>query len=504
MLNQTQSQKLSHKMLPKIVLTQNILAIPTLALDNIIKRELELNPMLEEGNEFDTEEELEQTEEDESVETIVPKEDKTEDKISDEILITPEDNANLKDEDNWDEYFENEQDEVKFSDGGERNEFESNFVSDDNKSLNETLMLQLNLSGLNEKLIFMGEELIWSLNDSGYFVDNPEDILSDVKVKKIGTKFESEDFSIEELNETLIFLQKNIDPPGIAARNLTECLVIQIERSNKDKEMKELSKELVEKYFADLKLKRYEKISKDLNIDLAKVKEVFEFIHKLNPKPGSSASSNPENYIVPDLIVKKDTGSYEIFLNERYSPSIRINRAYKNLYTNEKKSLDSDTKEYIINNFNRAKWFIDAINSRRETMLKIMEAIIKRQTDFFDNNGEGLKPIYEKDVAEDIRMDKSTISRAVRGKYVQTDFGIYELRSFFTTPLSMMEGEDVSNVEVKIKLKELIQNENKSNPLTDEELGAEMNRLGFKIARRTVAKYRESINIPVAKLRREI
>jgi RNA polymerase sigma-54 factor len=169
-----------------------------------------------------------------------------------------------------------------------------------------------------------------------------------------------------------------------------------------------------------------------------------------------------------------------------------------------KKTLDKSTKEYITNNFNRARWFIDAINSRRETMLKIMEAIIERQNYFFENNGERLSPLYEKDVAENIKMDTSTVSRAVRGKFVQTDFGIYELRSFFTSPLATNDGEDVSNVEAKVRLKEFIDNENKMKPLTDEELTNEMNKKGFKIARRTIAKYREAINIPVAKLRREI
>ncbi len=494
MLRQSQSQKLSHGMLPQIVLNQNILAIPAQALDTIIKRELELNPMLEEGNETDIDEELDVNSSDE------PSGDTSSDTSADQDKAE----ETSGDEDNWDEYFENEPDEIKYSETETRKEYENNFISDDNKSLNDTLLLQLNLSGLNEKLIFAGEEIIGSLNDSGYFIENPEDILSDLSVKKIGTKYENEDFTLEDLDETLVFIQKNLDPPGIAARNLTECLKIQIEKSEVDDEIRKLSIELLEKQFDDLKLKRYEKISRDLNIDLSKVKEVFEFIQKLNPKPGSSEKAHEENYIVPDLIVKKTEDDYEIYLNERYSPSIRINRAYKKLYTTRKKTLDSNTKEYILNNFNRAKWFIDAINSRRNTMLKIMEAIVQSQREFFDNNGEGLKQVYEKDIADEIRMDTSTISRAVRGKYVQTDFGIYELRSFFTTPLATNNGEDVSNVEAKIKLKELIRNENKNNPLTDEELAAEMNKIGFRIARRTVAKYRESINIPIAKLRREI
>lgn len=504
MLNQTQNLKLSHKILQKIVLDQSILAIPVLALDNIIKRELEMNPMLEEGNEFESDEELKSEPESETSDNNLSDSGNNDESITDETNIRTEENELTKDEDNWDEYFENETDEIKLRDYGERNVFETSYISDDNKSLGDALSIQLHLSDLSEKQIFIGEEIIWSLNESGYFADNSDDILLDINAKKTGTKFENDNFTLKELYETLNYIQKNFDPPGIAARNLKECIIIQIERSDADNEIKELSKELLEKYFEDLLSKKYEKISLELNIELSKVKEVFEFIQKLNPKPGSSEKSNPENYIVPDLIVKKINDNYEIFLNERYTPSIRINKAYKNLYANEKKNLDNSTKDYLLSNFNRAKWFIEAINSRRDTMLKIMEAIINKQIGFFENHGEGLKQIYEKDIAEEIRMDRSTISRAVRGKYVQTDFGIYELRTFFTTPLSTTEGEDVSSSEVKIRLKELINKENKRNPLTDQELTSKMNKMGFKMARRTVAKYRELINIPNAKLRREI
>ncbi|MBK8554176.1 MAG: RNA polymerase factor sigma-54 [Ignavibacteria bacterium] len=411
---------------------------------------------------------------------------------------------NSEDEYNWDEYFENEDNETKLYDEYKRPEYESMVISEDNKSLKDSLLLQLHLSGINEKLIFTGEEIIWSLNDEGYFTDDEDDLLKDLNIKKAGTAFKDEDFSFADLNESLSYIQRKLDPPGIAARNLKECLLIQIERSDKDAEIKKLSEEVLKNHFEELRLKKYEKISKDLNIDLPKVKEIFDFIHKLNPKPGYADEIASNEYIIPDLTLKKAGDRYEIILNDRYTPSLRISKTYRDLYSNKKNNLDRDTKDYIISNFNKAKWFIDAINSRRETLMKIMEAIIEKQKYFFDNSDSGLKPMYEKDIAEDIRMDSSTVSRAVRGKYVQTDSGIHELRSFFTTPLATNEGEDVSNKEAKIKLKELIDAEDKSKPLSDEELSAEMNKLGYKIARRTVAKYREAINLPIAKLRREI
>ncbi|MEO6693882.1 MAG: RNA polymerase factor sigma-54 [Ignavibacteria bacterium] len=503
MLKQVQSQKLSHKLIPGMVLNQNILAIPTLALENIIKKELELNPMLEEELENETEGSEEVLVEiDEPV--IADKEENSEETDSEntEEDITVENK--IDEEYDWDEYFENESEDYKTYESNDTVQYDNNNLSESSTSLLESLLLQIHLSELNNKLTFAGEEILRALNADGYFTDNFENIIADLEVKKLGTDFENEDFTIPELNETLTFIQNSLDPAGIAARNLIECLLLQIDRSEKSKDLKSLAKSVVENHLEDLRLKRYENISKALKIELDKVNEIFEFIHKLNPKPGFIDTSSKGNYIIPDLIVKKVDETYEIFLNEKYTPSIRLNKTYRDLYKNEKASLDKETKEYIVNNFNRAKWFLDAINSRRETMLKVMGSIIDKQKDFFDSNGEGLKPMYEKDVAEVIKMDPSTISRTVRGKYVQTDFGIYELRSFFTTPLQTNNGEDVSNTEVKIKLKEFIDNENKSKPLTDEELAAELKNIGFRIARRTVAKYREAIHLPVAKLRREI
>ncbi len=490
MLKLTQGQKLSQKLLPMIVLNQNILAIPSIALDNIIKKELELNPMLEEGSDSEPEESDQQLNSEAEESNTDSQPDSIENKIDEEY--------------DWDEYFENEQSENISYGGGSNPDKETVYVLEDHTSVNDGRLLQLNLSELNGKLKFISEEIIGSLNGDGYFTVSADDILKDIDVKKIGTEYEDSIFTKEDVEEALIFIQKILDPPGICARNLNECMLIQIDRSDKNETLKAMAKSVVENNFDDLRLKRFENISRNLNLKMDDVKEIIEFIHKLNPKPGQPDTLTDRDYIIPDVVVKKIDDKYEIFLNERFIPSLRINRTYREMYTNDKKNLDKDTKDYLVNNFNRAKWFIDAINSRRETILKISEAIIKRQKEFFDNNGEGLKPLYEKDVAEDIRMDTSTVSRAVRGKYMQTDFGIYELRSFFTTPLSMKDGDDVSNIEAKIRLKKLIDEEDKNKPLTDEELASEMCKLGFKIARRTVAKYREAINIPVAKQRREI
>ncbi|HMQ68491.1 MAG TPA: RNA polymerase factor sigma-54 [Ignavibacteria bacterium] len=499
MYSQSLSQKQTQKTLPKIIMQQNILAIPLLSLDNIIKRELELNPMLEEGSEYEPEE----TGLSDDAANSDINEEKT--KIDeDDVNYESEKDKNSEDEYNWDEYFDNEEFE-KYSAGDKKDEiYEPVITSEYTSSLKDSLTLQMHLSGLSDKMIFIGEEIIWSLNDEGFFVDSDEDILSDLNKKKIGTVFANDEFTKEELEETLKFIQNKIDPPGIAARSLKDCLILQIERSESNSELKKNSIDIIENHFEDLRLKRYENISKALNIDLQQVKEIFEFIQKLNPRPGNDIQISVKDYIIPDLIVKNNEGDFEISLNEGNSPSLRINRAYKKMYKDKSNKLDKDTKEFIVNNFNKAKWFIDAINSRKDTLLKIMGAIVERQRFYFENNDTGLKPMFEKEIAEDIHMDPSTVSRAVRGKYVQTPSGIHELRSFFTTALSNSEGDDVSNSEVKITLKELIDNEDKSKPLSDEDLSHELNNKGLKIARRTVAKYRESLNIPPSKLRREI
>lgn len=493
MLNQNLSQKLSQKLLPKIVLNQNILAIPTLALDTIIKRELELNPMLEEGPDYELEQEKSIEQNSETTEN------------SDEV--STEEKYDKEDEYNWDEYFQNESDnEPYYTSGGvgSDNEFDRNNIREEEQSMYDNLIVQLHLCDLSKMDIFIGEEIIWSLDNDGYFKESIEAVLEDIDVKKVDTDFEKDEFSEDDILKMLEYIQLHIDPPGIATRDLKECVIIQVKRSNIKNSLKENTIKIFTDYFDDLKHKRFEKLSKELEINMEEVKEIFDFVHTLNPKPYSQDTDENVGYIVPDIIVKKTDGKYEVYLNEKFTPSLRISRTYSDMYTKDKKNLDKDTKEYLLNNFNKAKWFIDAINSRRETMIKIMEAIINRQKEFFENNGENLNPVFEKDIADDIKMDNSTISRAVKGKYVQTDFGIYNMRSFFSNSIPNKDGSDVSTIEVRNKIKEIIEKEDKSSPLTDQEISEMLTKSGLKIARRTVAKYRESVDLPIAKQRREI
>ena len=281
--------------------------------------------------------------------------------------------------------------------------------------------------------------------------------------------------------------------------------MIQINLKELDPFIKEIAKKIILNYFDEFRLKNYEKLIEELKIDIDTLNKVFDIIHKLDPKPASSIEeSSHADYIIPDLIILKEGGVYKVELNERNIPSLRINSSYRKLINEKEKILDKGTKDFIHNNFERAKWFLMAINSRRETMLKVMNAILNHQKDFFDNLGEGIKPLYEKEIAEDIGMDISTVSRTVRGKYVQTEFGIYELRSFFSHKVRNETGEDISNSEIKNKMKEIIDAEDPANPLTDENLVVEMHKFGYKLARRTVAKYRDLLKIPKARMRRKL
>ncbi|CAN5563883.1 RNA polymerase factor sigma-54 [soil metagenome] len=511
------SQNLSQqqKLFPKVILNQSVLAIPTLALETMIKQELEDNVLLEEG-ETDDIEEIEEQEGDE-LDAVSELNEKTSGEITAENSgDAPEHSAepledvkvDKNEEFDWDDYFDKEQYDYDSSPGssgtsGESYEFDNSTIRS-SSFLTDSLLLQLHLLGSTEKQRYIGEEILGSLNSEGYLTCNTEDILTDINDRKTETQFAEDEFTVLEINTVLKNLQNHLEPAGIGARNLQECLALQLDRMPLDPAIQRLCNTVINKYFEELRLKSYEKISKELKINMDKVNKIFEIIQKLNPKPGLAESGEIESYIYPDIIVTQIEDEFEIYLNEKSVPSIRINRAYRNMYMEKGSGIDKSTKDFLTSNFNRAKWFIDAINSRRDTLCKVMRSILNRQYVFFSNKGHGLSPMIEKEVADDIKMDVSTVSRATKGKYVQTDFGIYPLRYFFSNSISIEDGSDVSSRSVKDKLKEIIENENHEFPFTDEELTEEMNKAGFKIARRTVTKYREGMNIAKARLRRKL
>ncbi len=294
-----------------------------------------------------------------------------------------------------------------------------------------------------------------------------------------------------------------LEPPGIAARNLQECLIAQLHAGKHAHSLKELGIKILTTYFEDFKLKRFDNLEQNLAISRETLKKVIEIIQHLNPKPGEGEFTAQENYITPDFIVEKDNGDFIITLNDRNIPSLRINSAYKQLMAPKGKKVSAETKDFVKKKFEAAKWFIASIHQRRETLMKVMKIIVEKQRDWFDE-GESLKPMIYKDISEVVGVDISTISRVVNSKYVQTEFGVHSLRFFFTSGLESDNGEDISNQVVKQRVKDIIAAENPQNPLNDDKIAEMLKQDGIRIARRTVAKYREQIGLPIARMRRKV
>jgi RNA polymerase sigma-54 factor len=311
--------------------------------------------------------------------------------------------------------------------------------------------------------------------------------------------------------EEMLYRVQRLEPVGVAARDLKECLLVQLDMLPEHIPGRDVAIDMLSRAYKAFTMKHYEQIMRRLGVDGAALKEAYDLVQRLNPKPGEGEFSASENYITPDFTVQAEEDTFVITLNAGNAPELRVSRHYQQMLekvvADKKKgrtSYDSDTQHFLKSKFESARWFISSINQRRQTMLAVMRAIVERQEDFF-RMGEGhLKPMILKDIAEMISMDISTISRVVNGKYVQTEFGVYELKHFFSEGLTTESGEDVSNKEVKALIERIISEENKMKPLSDQRIADMLEKKGFRIARRTVTKYREQQGIPVARLRKEI
>ena len=475
MIRLEQKMSLQMRQSPQQVLFSTLLQMPIMALEQKLKVELEQNPLLEEIEEI--EEEL-NVEEEEPLQTA--EEDFDEDKDYEE-----ENN----DEDNEIEWEDLLNDDDSYDISIPKDNSQEEFVRPDPShiSLAEHLIAQLKLHQLDEKEVLLGEYIIWNIDEDGYL---------SIDITSIAESLEM----TQEKVEKVLKLIQTFDPSGIAARNLQECLLIQLEE---DTEKNRLPLEIIGNHFDDFKNKRFEKIAKNLNVDLDEIRQSVEVIKKLNPKPGEGYFDINENYIVPDLIVEKVGNEFIISLNEGDSPFLRINESYRKLLL-DKKGTSKDTRNYIKRKLESARWLINSIQQRKVTMLSVMKEIVNRQMDFFEKGPGNIKPMILKDIADAIEMDISTISRVTNGKYVQTDFGVFELKYFFSEKMKNAEGDDISTHNIKTKIKEIIENENKNKPLTDGDIGKMLDNDGIPIARRTVAKYREQLSIPIARLRRNI
>jgi RNA polymerase sigma-54 factor len=464
------------KLSPQQVQYLKMLQLPTLALEQKIKAELEMNPLLEEG--FDDEQDQSAQQD----ETTPAEAEKTQTEEADTYTIEDYMNDDLGGYKTRESFDNEEKDEYPIP---------------DSIALYHRLLDQFNLLDLDDEELLIGHEIIGNVDEDGYLRRDITSIVQDLNLTH-GLQI-----TIEQAERVLKRIQL-MDPVGIASRSLQECLTVQLEVWKGDPVLRSYGLRILTEFYDDFTMRHFEDLAKKLGITLEELKRIIEVIQHLNPKPGEGEFSAQENYIVPDFLVTKNEEEFVINLNDRNIPPLRINRAYKELMSKRKKDgISTEAKDFIRQRFEAAKWFISSIHQRRETMLKVMRTIVDRQRDFFET-GEGLRPMIYKDIAEVIEMDISTISRVVNSKYVQTDYGVFPLRHFFSDAISTADGEEVSNKEVKKKLKTLIEAEDPRRPLSDHRLAELLNEQGLNIARRTVAKYREAMMIPVARLRRKL
>lgn len=472
------NQQMLQKLSPQQIQFIKLLQLPTLELESRVEEELEVNPALEEGRDTSNDTESQQEEYEEPS--------KSEDIDIDEY-IKNEDYASYK---------------TAGSYGGDEEQKETPIVGA--TTLLDSLKSQVSFLRIDDRQKIIAHQLVGSIESDGYIRRDLEAIVNDLA---FGQNVMTD---VDELEEILHKIQ-NFDPPGVGARNLQECLLIQLEKKDHLDESVAIGFQIVDTCFEEFTKKHYKKIQKKLDVSDAQLKGAIVTITKLNPKPGSSAGTGGRAaVIIPDFTLTNNDGELNVTLNARNAPQLRVSNSYSEMLQTYDKSDKKDKKlkdtvTFVKQKLDSAKWFIDAIRQRQATLLKNINAIIDIQREFFLEGDESkLKPMILKDVAEIIDMDISTVSRVVNSKAVQTEFGIYPLKYFFSESITTDTGEDVSSREVKNELKKIIEAEEKRKPLSDDKIVKLLNDQGYQIARRTVAKYREQLKIPVARLRKEL
>lgn len=472
------TQSLQQKLSPQQIQFIKLLQVPTAELETRVEEELEVNPALEEGKEEKAEEVSEEYEDD------------FEDNVTEGI----------------EDYLQDDYAGYKMQgDGRNPDDEDKESPISVGRSLHEHLISQLGYLKLDDRERVLGKQLIGSIDADGYIRRDLEAIVNDLAFSQ-GVETDEEEL------ENLLYKIQNFDPAGVGARNLQECLSLQLERKDDDSEIVQIARRIIDSCFNEFSKKHYDKISKKLGIeDENLLREAIYLITKLNPKPGGTGDEvTRTQYVIPDFILVNNDDKLELSLNSRNAPQLRVSRSYSEMLDAYDKSDKKDKKlketvSFIKQKLDSAKWFIDAIRQRQQTLLNTMQAIINFQYDYFLEGDETkLRPMILKDIADKIEMDISTVSRVASSKSVQTEFGVFPLKYFFSEGIATESGEDVSSREVKSKLRTLIDGEDKSKPLSDEKLEKALKEFGYNIARRTVAKYREQLNIPVARLRKEL
>lgn len=492
MLKQNLAQKQLQKLSPQQIQLMKLLQVPTALLDQRIKEELEANPALEEGDKVIKDEKID-------VNTDTDSQDEHDDYEGTDTEIDLGDYL----ADDFD------QPDYKLRDNNYPDP-ENNFslpipVID---TFQDFLEQQLSMISLEDEDQIIAKQIIGSIDEDGYLRRPVSAILDDLA-------FTQNVETTEEKLEELLKIVQSFEPSGVGGRNLKESLLIQLKfklKEDANNKILQQAQTILADHFEAFSKKHYDKLTSRLNIDSDRLKIIIDEILKLNPKPGSAFSSKSKNdhYIVPDFIIVNESGHLELSLNNKNTPDLRINNSYMDMIKDYNKSDKKDKKQkdtliFIKQKIDSAKWFIDAIKQRQQTMLKTMNTILNLQYNYFLTGDElQLKPMILKDVAEITNYDISTISRVSNSKYVQTEFGTFKLKDFFSESLTTESGEEVSTREVKKILSNLIANESKKKPLSDQKLTEALIAKGYQIARRTVAKYREQLNVPVARLRKEL
>lgn len=454
------SQKLSLKqqLSPQQVLQASLLQLNLPLLEQRILQELELNPALEmmelpDGveNEENPEEKLESEE---------------------EIEFEWEELLGVNDD------YEYPKTQIKAEE-----ERESPLVSQE--TMSEKILKQVQDCNVDNKSLRIAEEVLGNLDEQGYLTIEPMLISDRIQVEE------------EEVLDVMHLIQR-LDPPGLASVNMQDCLLAQAEVRNENN----VAIEILRNYFDDFVNHRYEKIMENISCSKDDLNEAMEFIARLNPSPRDDQTLTKQNIVVPDIAVEDRNGKFYVVVQDGTLPEIRVSRAYINMLNDHKDQ--KDVRNFVKKKLESATWFVDAVEQRKMTIQRVMESIIKRQPDYFHSEKRRLQPMILKDIANDIEMDISTVSRVTNGKYVQLPWEIKELKTFFSEGIKTDAGDDVSNTQVKTRLKEMIDNEDKQNPIGDEELTNRLKDEGYKIARRTITKYREQLKFPTARLRRKI
>ena len=492
---QTQQQRLSPQQIQYIKLLQ----LPTIALEQRIKEELETNPVLEEGDRTDPLDELGSEEWEEEAE---PNEE-----------LEPVDQ---NEEVDWDEFMENSQHDGESYSGGSGyagNQEWRDLPDPYHESFLEELEQQVGLLNLDDEQKLIADQILGSLDQDGYFRREIEAVVDNIAFNK-GVLTNA-----DEVNKVRKRIQR-LDPPGVASQDLRDCLLVQLELMDGNPAGREDAIKMLRDHWELFEKKHFKKLKNKLDVNDEELKAAFDCVKGLDPKPGGggNAVDDTQNYIEPDFEVyyqpteneegAEEAGDFVITLNNSNVPPLHISPRYKKMWDDLKKKKDKsrqtkETKSFIKDKIESAQWFIDSIRQRQNTLMNTMQTIVALQEEFF-KHGEGLKPMILKDIAERVNLDISTISRVVNGKYVQTHFGVFELKYFFSEGLETESGEEVSSREVKNVVQNIVDNENKDKPLSDQAIADLLKEDGYKVARRTVSKYREKLNIPVARLRKQI